>query len=42
MVELNTTSNQNDCISDLIDRQAKNDQLEHPFSGPFKLLNSVF
>ncbi len=42
MAELGTTDNKNDHISDLVDRQAKNDQLEHPFSGPFKLSDSVF
>lgn len=42
MAELGTADNKNDCISDLFDRQAKNDQLEHPFSGLFRLSDSVF
>ena len=42
MAELGTTDNKNDCISDLVDWHAKNDQLEHPFSGPSKLLDSIF
>ena len=42
MAELGTTDNKNDRISNLVDRQAKNNQLEHPFSGPSKLSDSVF
>ena len=42
MAELGTTDIKNDRISDLVDWHAKNDQLEHPFSGPSKLSNSAF
>ena len=42
MVELDSTDNKNDRISDLVDWYAKNDQLKHPFSGPSKLLDLVF
>ena len=42
MAELGTTDNKNDCISDLVNGRAKNDHLEHPFSGLFELLDSVF
>ena len=42
MAELDTTDNKNDCISDLVDWQAKNNQLKHPFSGHFKLSDFVF
>ena len=42
MAKLGTTDNKNDRISDLVDWNAKNDQLEHLFSGPSKLPDSVF
>lgn len=42
MAELGTTDTKNDRISDLVDRHAKNDQLDNPFSGPSKLSDSVF
>lgn len=42
MVELVTIDNKNDCISDLVNWQAKNDQLEYPVSNPSKLLDSIF
>lgn len=42
MAELGTTDIKNDRISDLVDWHAKNDQLEHPFSGSSKLSNSTF
>ncbi len=42
MAELGTTDNKNDCISDLVDWQVKNNQLEQPFSGPSKLSDSIF
>ena len=42
MAELGTTDTRNDQISDLVDRHAKNDQLDNLFSGPCKLLDSVF
>ena len=42
MAELGTTNNKNDCISDLLDWYAKNDQLKYPFSGPSKLSDLIF
>ena len=42
MAKLGTIDNKNDRISDLVDQQAKNDQLEHTFSGPSKFSDSVF
>ena len=42
MAKLGTTNNKNDCISDLVDRYTKNDQLKYPFSGLSKLANSIF
>ncbi len=42
MVELDTTDTKNDWISDLVDPNAKNDQLDYPFFGPSKLSDSVF
>ena len=42
MAELGNTDTRNDRISDLVDRHAKNDQLDNPFSGPSKLSDSVF
>ena len=42
MAELDTTNNKNDYISNLVNRQAKNDHFEHPFSGPSRLSDFVF
>ena len=42
MVELGITNIKNDRMSDLINCFAKKAQLNHPFSGPFILLDSVF
>ena len=42
MAELGTTDVKNDRMSNLVDRYAKNDQLEYPFSGSSKLSDSVF
>lgn len=42
MVELGITNIKNDQISDLVDWHAKNHQLNKLFSGPFKLLDSIF
>lgn len=42
MSELGTTDNKNDCISDLVDWYAKNDQLKHPFSSRSRFSDSVF
>lgn len=42
MVELGTTNIKNDRMSDLVDRSAKKTHLEHPFSGPSTLSDSVF
>ena len=42
MAELSTTDNKNNCTSDLVDWQAKNDQLEYSFSDLSKLSNSIF
>ena len=42
MAELGNTDTRNDRISDLVDRHAKNDQLDNPFSGPSKLSDFVF
>ena len=42
MAKLGTTDIKNDCISDLIDRYAKNDQLEHLFFSLSKFSNFVF
>ena len=42
MVELVTTDIRNDRMSDLVDRSAKKDQLQHPFSDPSTLSDSVF
>ena len=42
MAELGTNDTKNDQISDLVDRNAKNDQRDNPFSGPFKISDSVF
>lgn len=42
MAELGIIDNKNDCISDLIDKQAKNDKFEHLFSGLFKFSDFVF
>ena len=40
--ELGNTDNKNDCRTNLVDWQAKNNQLEHSFSGPSKLSDSIF
>ncbi len=42
MAERGTTDTRHDLISDLVNCHAKNDQLDKPFSGLFKLSNSVF
>ncbi len=42
MAELGITDIRNHRISDLVNRSAKNDQLEHSFSGSSKLSDSVF
>ncbi len=42
MAKPGTTDTRNDRISDLVDRNAKNDQLDNPFSGLLKLSDSVF
>ena len=42
MAKLDTIDNKNNCISDLVDRHAKNDQLKHLFFGSSKLLDLVF
>ena len=41
MAKPGTTDTRNDGISDLVDRNAKNDQLDNPFSGLLKLSDSV-
>ena len=42
MAGLNTTKNKNNCISDLVDWQAKNDLLECLFFCLSKLLDFIF
>lgn len=42
MAELGITDNTNDHISDLVDWQAKNNQLEYPFSSPSKFSDFIF
>lgn len=42
MVELRNTNIKNDKMSDLIDYFARKTQLDHLFSDPSTLLNSVF
>ena len=42
MAELGNIDKKNNCISHFVDRQARNDQLEYPFSSLSKLLDFVF
>ncbi len=42
MAALGTTDIKNDRMSDLVDQSAKKTQLDHLFSGPSTLLDSVF